>query len=115
MCVHTTTVRSDWSSWFQRSSKAGRLFHSLAYVFRFIKNVRCTPENHKFSALTAEEITFGRTWLFKLVQRDVFYREISALEKGTTFPRSRVKPYTSANAVFISERLAQSRWAILKI
>ena len=44
-CVHTATVRSDWSNWFERRSKAGRLIHSLSHVFRFIKSVRCTPEN----------------------------------------------------------------------
>jgi len=77
-----------------RFSKYSRLVNTIAWIRRFIKNLRCVKERRTLSHLTGLEIQEAEHWLIKQVQLECFHEDISIALDGSTSKNSKLTNLT---------------------
>lgn len=95
-----------------KSSNWWKSFHFVAFVLRFISNVRSSSDRH-YNSLSTEEISNAKIRLIKCAQKSMFSSEISALEKLTALSKGHklksLAPFLDSNGVLrVGGRLHES-------
>ncbi|XP_064104040.1 uncharacterized protein LOC135213871 [Macrobrachium nipponense] len=73
----------DW----ERFSRADKVFKTIAWIMRFIKNCKLSTNDTKTGGLTLEELQEGKVKTIVLVQREYFPEEYKALKREETNPK----------------------------
>lgn len=67
---------------YKRFSSLNKLLRVLAYVLRFINNIKNKKEDRKIGTMTVLEINRAKLVIVKLVQDEAFQEDIKALRNG---------------------------------
>jgi len=65
---------------YSKFSSLNKLLRVVAYVLRFMHNIRCKREKRRIGAITVEEVKRAKMSIIKLIQREELQEDIKALK-----------------------------------
>ena len=86
--ISTVNDIAEFTKWLENFSSVDKIIRILAHVHRWRENAKKIPSDRQRLWLTAAEISAGRIFLIRLVQREEFGAELKALERRETLGSS---------------------------
>ncbi|KAH3877084.1 hypothetical protein DPMN_000940 [Dreissena polymorpha] len=87
VCVQTSNLMSATDSLFivdcERFSSYRKLIRTTAYVYRFVRNCRSTPETRQLGCISVNEMNFAEKALIRSLQNQSYNDVMTELNKST--------------------------------
>lgn len=84
---------------YERFSHWHKLRRIMAFVFRFINNIKVKPQERSFGVLSSIEYLVAENYLYRQVQYDCFKEEILIVRWNATAPLAKQKDFDKASII----------------
>lgn len=91
--IVTNLMKDDfWEVLFSKTSTLCRLQRTLAFMFRFIKNIKTKKDERNFGRLSPDELKYSLNFIVRQTQNKYFEKEISEISQKKTLSNKQLLP-----------------------